>query len=72
MAIKKDWVKIIAIVLTVLFFLLLVLTNKGAEYLVEECEDRDLMWQQAVSTLRNCFDNDLAACNYIIPQPYGS
>lgn len=72
---KRDWVKIIAMILAILFFLLYVGTEWGARFIIEEqqkiCKDELTTlhnnWLQTKTTILNCYENNLATCNYNEP-----
>lgn len=68
---KTDWVKIIAIVLAIYFFVLWAINSFAFEVLEIRCQDemQDLhyQWENTRMTLVNCYENNLETCKYSIP-----
>lgn len=68
---KRDWVKIIAIILAILFLITTILSNIGGNILITECQnnlnDLHYKWQQAYTTAMNCYENNLPSCRVNIP-----
>ena len=64
---QTDWIKIIAIILAILFFMLWVINvskNIGCEDTINELHSQ---WQYAYNTLNNCYKNSIPSCTVDIP-----
>lgn len=78
MARKTDWVKIIAIILAILFFIFWRTSVYISDSYFYECEEQSEEWeeaynqlysdwQDAYTTLNNCYQNGLSVCNVNVP-----
>ncbi len=71
---RKDWVKRIAIILAIVFFIMWVvniLNNFTEIQTFDKCEtnikELHTQWQYAYNTLNNCYENNMPSCTVNIP-----
>lgn len=71
---KSDWIKWVAIILAILFFIMWILNIASNSYEIQQMKDyenkiKDLhnKWTYAYNTLNNCYKNNMPSCEVDIP-----